>query len=229
VIYCVVPRELAAELLEPLQEHYRAQPRVTVIVDRRDAGRRPVTGGERASSPDGDRRRPMLPRQLHGDLPAELAGRATSVRWMQRLGPVRRGLERVDLDGLTNRIMDGHEDALTEVYWRYVSRVSARVARRLRDPQQVEEATREAFGRAFDELGAARTADRPLEAFLDVAIEAVLRRRGPAERHGAPSPSPRPGVRGNSHARACGAVVSSDEPHGRITAGRPAVRGSLEP
>ncbi len=36
VIYCVVPREMEAELLEPLAAAYRDNPDVCVIVDRRD-------------------------------------------------------------------------------------------------------------------------------------------------------------------------------------------------
>ena len=36
MIYCVVPRELEAELLEQLADAYRDNPDVCVIVDRRD-------------------------------------------------------------------------------------------------------------------------------------------------------------------------------------------------
>jgi hypothetical protein len=36
VIYCVVPRELEAELLKPLAAVYKDNPDVCVIVDRRD-------------------------------------------------------------------------------------------------------------------------------------------------------------------------------------------------
>jgi hypothetical protein len=36
VIYCVVPRELEAELYEKLVDYYKDNPNVTVIVDRRD-------------------------------------------------------------------------------------------------------------------------------------------------------------------------------------------------
>jgi hypothetical protein len=35
MIYCVVPRELEAELYERLVEHYKDNPNVKVIVDRR--------------------------------------------------------------------------------------------------------------------------------------------------------------------------------------------------
>ena len=36
MIYCVVPRELEAELYEKLVDYYKDNPNVTVIVDRRD-------------------------------------------------------------------------------------------------------------------------------------------------------------------------------------------------
>jgi len=36
VIYCVIPRELEAELFEKMVEYYRENPNVTVILDRRD-------------------------------------------------------------------------------------------------------------------------------------------------------------------------------------------------
>ncbi len=40
MIYSVVPRELASQLLEPLSAHYADQPDVEVIVDRRQGERR---------------------------------------------------------------------------------------------------------------------------------------------------------------------------------------------
>lgn len=40
MVYCVVPRELAEELYPKLVEHYREDPNVTVIVDRRRFDRR---------------------------------------------------------------------------------------------------------------------------------------------------------------------------------------------
>jgi hypothetical protein len=36
VIYCVIPRELEAELFEKMVEYYKDNPNVTVIVDRRE-------------------------------------------------------------------------------------------------------------------------------------------------------------------------------------------------
>jgi hypothetical protein len=38
VIYCVIPREVEGELLPRMREHYRDNPGVEVIVDRRHGG-----------------------------------------------------------------------------------------------------------------------------------------------------------------------------------------------
>jgi hypothetical protein len=40
MIYCVVPREMEAELFEKLSKHYADEDGVTVIVDRRESDRR---------------------------------------------------------------------------------------------------------------------------------------------------------------------------------------------
>jgi len=61
VIYCVVPPELKDELYDRLVEHYKDNPNVTVIVDRRtgpDRRTKRETGGKRETR---DRRRPRIP------------------------------------------------------------------------------------------------------------------------------------------------------------------------
>jgi hypothetical protein len=62
MIYCVIPRELEAELFDKMVDYYRDNPNVTVIVDRREgpdrrAGRR-HPGGKRILR---DRRRARIP------------------------------------------------------------------------------------------------------------------------------------------------------------------------
>jgi hypothetical protein len=64
MIYCVIPRELEAELYDKMVEYYKDNPNVTVIVDRRE-------GPDRRSGPaepefiekrqTRDRRRPRIP------------------------------------------------------------------------------------------------------------------------------------------------------------------------
>ena len=64
MIYCVIPRELEAELYEKMVDYYKDNPNVTVIVDRRDGPDR-RTGDETAEQKDRrsvrDRRRARIP------------------------------------------------------------------------------------------------------------------------------------------------------------------------
>jgi len=64
VIYCVIPRELEAELFDKMVEYYKDNPNVTVIIDRREGPDR------RSGQPPGeykerreirDRRRSRIP------------------------------------------------------------------------------------------------------------------------------------------------------------------------
>jgi hypothetical protein len=71
VIYCVVPRELEAELYDKLAEYYQDNPNVTVIVDRREGDDRRSTrdfGGRREIR---DRRRARAPGTFPSVEPAD--------------------------------------------------------------------------------------------------------------------------------------------------------------
>ncbi|MGO8683590.1 MAG: hypothetical protein ACLQUT_03280 [Thermoleophilia bacterium] len=63
MIYCVVPPELGEDAYRRLSEHYKDNPNITVIMDRRQGDRRKggSGGGERERR---DRRRPRLPGHL---------------------------------------------------------------------------------------------------------------------------------------------------------------------
>lgn len=60
MIYCVVPPELGEDAYQRLVEHYKGNPNITVIMDRRQGERRTDRshGGERQQR---DRRRQRLP------------------------------------------------------------------------------------------------------------------------------------------------------------------------
>jgi hypothetical protein len=58
VIYCVIPRELEAELYEKMVEYYKDNPNVTVIVDRREGADRRKRGEDA-----GDERREIRDRR----------------------------------------------------------------------------------------------------------------------------------------------------------------------
>ncbi|HYZ79492.1 MAG TPA: hypothetical protein VE596_19185 [Gaiellaceae bacterium] len=59
MIYCVIPRELEAELYEKMVEYYKDNPNVTVIVDRREGRdrRRGKDAGGTSNRTIRDRRR----------------------------------------------------------------------------------------------------------------------------------------------------------------------------
>jgi hypothetical protein len=57
MIYCVVPRELAGSLYPKLVEHYKDEPNVSVIVERREFDRRARReAGGRPASAEAERR-----------------------------------------------------------------------------------------------------------------------------------------------------------------------------
>jgi hypothetical protein len=61
MIYCVIPRDLEADLYEKMVEYYKDNPNVTVIIDRRagdDRRRGKAFGGKRELR---DRRRARIP------------------------------------------------------------------------------------------------------------------------------------------------------------------------
>jgi hypothetical protein len=167
-VYCLVPEARADELLAPLRAHYRGDPDVEVVVDRR-RGERP--------RPRYDRRRPVVPRDLTHSLPPELGAHAEDLRWEQRLRPVRRRLQDVTLGALLNLIADGNDDAHSELYWRYAGRVRARLASRLTDRSTLDEATRQTFGRVFDRVARANPGSRSFEAYVAGVADAVARGR----------------------------------------------------
>jgi hypothetical protein len=64
VIYCVVPEELADELLPRLESYYAEDPNVEVIVDRRKTSRRGRSSGSGGNREVRDRRRPRVTGEL---------------------------------------------------------------------------------------------------------------------------------------------------------------------
>ena len=63
MIYCVIPRELEAELFDRMVEYYKDNPNVTVIVERRDGPDR--RAGEDVSEENENRRITRDRRRAH--------------------------------------------------------------------------------------------------------------------------------------------------------------------
>ena len=65
MIYCVIPRDLEADLYEKMVEYYKDNPNVSVIIDRREHSERRTRregGGQREVR---DRRRARIPGTFH--------------------------------------------------------------------------------------------------------------------------------------------------------------------
>lgn len=140
-MYCVVPPDLADELLVPLRAHFADQG-VKVIEERRDP--------RKAVSLEIRRQRAMhLPRALH-DLPAPLARHDERLRLVQRMPSP--GLVWADtaLLEVVAAVQDGDGVAASELVWR----ISARVADRLvfHRGQRGTNLLEQALGRILDEL-----------------------------------------------------------------------------
>lgn len=120
-LYCVVPRDLADEVVEPLRRHLGAQD-VAVIVERRDT---------RASVPFEVRRQRALhlPRALP-PLPPELGPHAEQIKLVQRMPSP--GLTYAD-NALLEVVDAARADdsvAASELVWRVHARVATRLTRR---------------------------------------------------------------------------------------------------
>jgi hypothetical protein len=71
MIYCVIPRELEAELYDKMVEYYKDNPNVTVIVDRRHGPDRRSDNSHGGQRETRDRRRPRIPGTFLGTDPPE--------------------------------------------------------------------------------------------------------------------------------------------------------------
>ena len=116
LIFCLVPRNLADAILEPLRRHF-APSGVAVIVEKRDG--KPSKTWE-------TRRAPLLPREL-AELPDELHEYAGELKMVQRMEPVGPDLQDATLLEVVQAVVNADGGAATELQWRIHARVFARI------------------------------------------------------------------------------------------------------
>lgn len=183
VIFCLVPKRLADDLLGDLRAHFARDDRVRVIVDRREGERRAsARGGRPARSAQEDRedrrsgrdrRRPTLPR-WHDVLPPALRASAEGVQFVQRMLPVSGGLSGVGVDEVVEAVRAGDPEAPTELYWRVYERVHSRLCVLLGGSGAADRAAPVAFGRILDALGDPANAELPFDPLLYDAVDAAF-------------------------------------------------------
>lgn len=203
-IFCLVPEPLESELLEPLRDHFSAERRIHVIVDRRVRDRRAEGAGRHHDRRRGtDRRRPALPRWALA-LPPHLEPHRESLRFVQRLPPLSNELGDLASEDLVRRVREGDDEAPAELYWRCYPRIHSRLTVLLGDPDRAADAVGRAFGHVLDALETAGEPVPPIERLLYPAVDASAPR------------SARPAV-AEDEEKASSFVASLDEPNLAIT------------
>ncbi len=182
VVYCIVPRQLAAELLGPLREFFRERPEVEVVVERRGGGRRSGRERRRRTAPvpphrerreiraEGGRRvaerRAKLGSVPEPPLPPEALPHRDALRFVERIEPPTIEEEDADTARLVMRMQAGEEELFSRLYERYFDRVYAYLYITLQDAHEVEDVTQEVFMRVLEALPAYERRAVPFRAWL---------------------------------------------------------------
>ena len=171
IVYCLVPRDLAAKVHEPLRRHFREDPSVEVVVERRDAerrrsgDRRAEAAPEAASTPDDRRviraseggrrageRRATQVAVPPPNLPRRVAPYAERLTFVERLEPSSQHLEDLDTARVVARFQAGDAGAFALLYERYFNRVYSYLRILLREPHDAEDAAQQVFINVLDAL-----------------------------------------------------------------------------
>jgi RNA polymerase sigma-70 factor, ECF subfamily len=167
VMYCVVPRELAADLYEYLRRHWRDDRAVSVVVERRASDRRgsrrrraadsPVQVAERRQlrSTEGlrlaERRALALP-VLAPPLPRRARRYAEQLVFVERVEPSERAAEDIDTNRLVLRYQGGDQCALEDLYMRYFERVYGYSRLLLHSFHEAEDVAQQVFASVMEAL-----------------------------------------------------------------------------
>jgi RNA polymerase sigma-70 factor (ECF subfamily) len=148
-VYCIIPAHLAAKLHDPLRRHFRNDPMVEVVVERRQRDRR------RSSSQGGRRqaeRRGLTALRETPALPRKARTHADELSFVEYLGVTGQPAEDDETERLIHRVHDGDYEAFGELYLRYFDRIYGYQRLLLRDATEAEDAAQDVFMRAFEAL-----------------------------------------------------------------------------
>ena len=198
-IYCVVPWELAAELHEELRAHFRSDPNVDVVVERRRRERRSAEQ-RRSESLDalndrrairnaegrrvGDRRAAVAAVEAP-TLPAKLHPYADRLVFLERLEPSDQHYEDLDTARLVTRHQAGDKEVFAELYMRYFDRVYSYLRLALDDDHAAEDTTQQVFLKVMEALPRYERRTQPFRAWLFTIVRnhaiRYLEKRGRTE------------------------------------------------
>jgi RNA polymerase sigma-70 factor (ECF subfamily) len=182
ITYCLVPLVLAPKLHDLLRHHFREDPSVEVVVERRRAERRQIadrrSAEESAASRDerrrirgaggrrvGERRAPQLPVEAP-PLPRRARRFAEQITFVERLEPSTQEAEDFDTGRLVTRIQAGDREAFAVLYTRYFDRVYGYLHVVLRNAHEAEDQTQRVFTQVFEKIGEYERRRQPFRAWL---------------------------------------------------------------
>jgi RNA polymerase sigma-70 factor (ECF subfamily) len=184
VTYCVIPRDLAARLHEPLRRHFADDPSVTVVVERRALDRR-VRDDRRAEAAEvaaerrrvrgaggrraGERRAALVPVDAPG-LPRRARAHRDRLVFVERIEPSAQRVEDLDTARLVAEFQAGEQDAFSSLYMRYFDRVYAYLKVVYRDAHEAEDATQQVFMKVLEALPRYERRKQPFRAWLFVVV-----------------------------------------------------------
>ena len=184
ITYCVVPRELARKLHEPLRAFFGDDASVEVIIERRVEDRR-AAAERRADDADADaaaerrrvhnaagrrvadRRATAVPIDGPRDLPRKVRQHAERLVWIERIEPTSEQLADADSARLVVRFQAGDGEAFAALYLRYFDRVYSYLRVLFRnDPHQAEDVAQQVFTKVFEALPRYERRGHPFRAWL---------------------------------------------------------------
>jgi hypothetical protein len=174
MIYCIVPRDLAATLHEPLREFFAEDSGVEVVVERRLGERR---AGDRRAEPAALRpderrrasrrvaeRRASAASATRPQLPPEARAHEARLRFVEIEEGATQQQEDLETARLVRRIQAGDQARFEDLYLRYFNRVYGYLRLAVRDYQEAEDLTQDVFMSVFDAIGGYQFRGRPFRA-----------------------------------------------------------------
>lgn len=186
VTYCMVPAELADKLHDLLRRHFRDEPGIEVIVERRVVERRrtgerraadgapPATGERRIAIDTGrrvaERRAELVPVEAPPALPRGARRYARRVAFVTRVEPAGRAAEDADTARVVARFQAGDREAFSTLYTRYYDRVYGYLRAALKDFHEAEDATQDVFVKLLRALPEYEPGGRPFRHWLFAVV-----------------------------------------------------------
>lgn len=167
VTYCIVPRDLAPDLYEHLSEHWREDPAISVVVERRAGERRKrarrsdvptgavVTERRRIRSAEGRRlaeRRALAVPVTAPPLPRRARPFADSLLFFERIEPTEQTTEDIETNRLVLQWQCGDQRAFELLYMRYFERVYGYARMLLHSFHEAEDVAQQVFANVMEAL-----------------------------------------------------------------------------